>query len=169
MPIKKRIDDFFIKQVAAATLVDPTILGLSQKFNVSRRQIRNVMEDPRFKQELDRMGDEALKPAINIVRKDMIKLAKKAVKVVESNLDDDNLEAAKLVFKVLGVDQMEEKPNDTNLTVILPGSVKQETVIESEAVDYVNIQGQGAREEFQDAFGEEPEASEDGRGGESIP
>lgn len=125
------IDEVIARQIAAIAIINPNISDISRQLNISRDLVRRVMDSAKFRDILTAVGDSSLAPAIAKVRAQTSKLVDKALKVIEDKLDEGDLDAAKVVFKIIGVDQQEDKPQDTNLTVVLPGaSTTSENIIE---------------------------------------
>lgn len=127
---KEVMDGHIIPQVVAMVLAGANILEISREMNMNRGTVRKIMASYRFKELLDKANEGALKNAVAQARTGMAKLVTEALRVIEEKLKQDNsLEAVKIVMKGLGLDNEEQKVQDTNLTVILPGA-KQETIID---------------------------------------
>lgn len=133
---KIEVTDKLIADVATIILTDPeySISGLSKALNLHHRVIRRVMEDPRFKEFMDKVMEEEFLPLVTKVRGDIYKLGTEAVRVIRENLKENSLDAAKLVMKVMALDTVEQKQQDTNLTVIMPGATTEQVIEVKDAI-----------------------------------
>lgn len=122
------VDELISRQVAAIAIINPNVTDIAKQLNISKELVRRVMDSRQFREILIDIGDSSLGPAIAKVRSQTAKLVNKALKVIEDKLDEGDLDAAKVVLKVLGVDNQEEKHQDTNLTVVLPNTVQASTI-----------------------------------------
>lgn len=87
------------------------------------RKVHRIMQSEEFKGFIRDYTDESLAMAKATVRSESAKLVKKAMSVLDQHLEDGNLNAVPLVFKVLGVMEPEaEKKVDGNITIVLPGA-----------------------------------------------
>lgn len=116
------------KEVAALSLVGTTHLQIASALNISLHRVKIIMKTPEFKQYLQEISDEAMSAAKQIIRKRFSDLAPKAVAVITRKLEEDDLEAVKLVLKGIGIEQDTSQVQDTNIVVQLPG-VKHEEII----------------------------------------
>jgi hypothetical protein len=89
---------------------------------VTWSKVRRALETQQCKDIVREINEVAVETAVAIAKSGLSKLAKKAVEVVSANLEDDNLNAAVVVFKSLGIDQQDSSPKgQQNITVVLPG------------------------------------------------
>jgi CRISPR/Cas system CSM-associated protein Csm2 small subunit len=132
----KENEDLLIQQIAALAIAGTTsILGVSKALNISRHQVRRFMADPRYREILDEVAEKELVPAITSMRNKIAKLGDKAIRVLEQHLDEGNLDAAKMVFKAMGLEAQEERQMDTTIQVIMPGAHDDAKTIEVEVDD----------------------------------
>lgn len=80
-------------------------------------------------------GEEIAFAAKSWIRRDMARLSKKAMRVIEDELDRGNLESAKVLLKVLGA--LEPEPiqaQATQINLVVPGYEKKELEIKPSSV-----------------------------------
>lgn len=114
------IDEVITKQVAALAITGANPLQISQSLSLSRYQVQKIMQSDKFKEVLKDTGDAALADARQVMRAQTASLAKEMVRVLKKQLGDDSLEAVKIGLKVLGIEQLDDKGGDTNISVVLP-------------------------------------------------
>jgi len=122
--------DIIAKKMVAIMLVDPLtpITVMAEQFGISRHIIGRIKNSEFFQNMLQAQANHELGAVIETGRNGLAKLVSKAIKVVEARLDDNDLEAAKTVFRAVGIERMEEKPQDTNITVVLPGGINEKVI-----------------------------------------
>ena len=111
------------KQVAAALIGGATQAEAAKQLAIPVSTVKRIAATPEFKELLAKVGDEELAPVLAATKTKLAKLANTAIRVVEYHLKENNLEAAKMVLKAIGLEKPEEqRASDTTLTVVLPGS-----------------------------------------------
>jgi hypothetical protein len=99
------------------------------------------MASSEFRDVLSDVGDAALKPAIAKAKNGADGLVDKALKVLEDALDEGDIDAAKVVFKLIGLENQEERASDTHLTVVMPGAQTENVIsVKPKEVLYDSIQ-----------------------------
>jgi hypothetical protein len=127
------IDAVLTKKAALLVLAGKdSILGLSKELGLSRWATKKLVDSQEFKAHLTNLSEAELLPLVQEMRQSIGKLGKKALQVLENHLDDNNLEAVKLVLKTMGLMENEVKQADTTLNVILPGSTEKVIEVESD-------------------------------------
>jgi hypothetical protein len=122
-------EELLIRQVAALTLSGVnSINGVAKQLDVSRHQVRKVLAHPEYKKLLEELADKELLPVLMDMRSRIAKLGAKSIDVLSSHLDEGSLDAVKLVFKALGLEQQEKAAGDTSIQVILPGASEEKSV-----------------------------------------
>jgi hypothetical protein len=116
------VDEILMKQIIALGMAGETQFAISKKLGLSRPMVDKICDDPKFREMAMEIGNREVVPVIAKMRSQLSKLGEAAISVVKQHLQENNLEAAKLVFKTMGLMEQEEKQGDTQLTVILPGS-----------------------------------------------
>lgn len=116
-------------EVATMRIAGASIQAISKELGISRHSVNALCKTDIYKSVFDEIREHAVKTAKGVAVNRLSALVDKAVEVVEQNLDDGKLEAAKLVFEAIGVKQQEEQKSDTTINLIVPGQ-KQEQVIE---------------------------------------
>lgn len=124
-------DEIMIQKLLVAVMAEPatSLTALAKQFKVSSTYIKRILDDPKFKDGLERVTLQHIAPLVAKVKTDLHLLGVEAVRVIRKHLNEDSLEAAKIVLKIMALENPEEKAQDTTLTVILPGA-KHEQVIE---------------------------------------
>lgn len=122
---KDVIDEVLTRQVAAASLDGSSAMQISKNLKISYSLVRDIVASAKFKEVLEKAGEQELAPALARAKGQMARLVSKAVKAIERALDEgehsDALKAASMVFRAVGLDEQEKKDQDTNITVVLPG------------------------------------------------
>ena len=110
------------KSLAAAMLDGTPVTQAAKLIGIELSVARRISKSDTFKDLVSQIGNDELTPALAKAKSKLAKLTDKAIRVIEHQLDANNLEAAKIVLKAVGLDQQEEKKDqDTNITVIMPG------------------------------------------------
>lgn len=132
--------DVIAKKMVAIMLVDPLtpVTVMAEQFGVSRHVISRIKNSEFFKNMLSAQANHEIGSVIETGRNGLAKLVQKAIKVVEARLDYNDLEAAKTVFRAVGIEKMEEKPVDTNITVVMPGGLNEKVIEVKENGEPVN-------------------------------
>lgn len=125
------VNDANIKRVAALAISGMSQNKISITLGVSRRQIRNVYEDERFKSIVEDIGDDAILTAKTRLRQEISKMSDLMLAALRINLEKNSLEAVKVGLKVVGLDEPDqEQTNNNGLTVIMANHKDPEKVIE---------------------------------------
>ena len=122
------------KIVEMATLVfaaNPTVHELRAATGLSANQQRTAKQSETYKKAVEALTQELISTARSAAVGKLAQMIDPALTVVLNNLKKDNLEAAKIVFKALGVEETEKAQQDTQIQIVLPGQ-KLEKVIDSE-------------------------------------
>jgi hypothetical protein len=127
-PTQIYTDEVLVRQVVALALLNKTRVEMAKELNVHHATIGKIVNSDKFKELIAEVGDEALTQAKTYVRVQMGRLVTDAVNVIKKNLKEGNLEAAKVVFKTVGLDNEENRVGETNLTVVLPGADEKPTI-----------------------------------------
>lgn len=132
------------KEVAALYITGATnaeiAKGMKERgVTLSRYDINDITESDAFRQIIMEYSEKAMGPAIAKAKARMSRLLDKAVKVIERVLDEGDdanaLKAASMVFKSAGLEEQSVDNQDTNITVVLPGSDSSKTIeVESKEI-----------------------------------
>ena len=128
MPSDVQITDVIIKQVAALSATGASILEISEQLHISRYHAKKITLQPEFKKIIRDIGDDAVATAKQLLRTKTGELANEVYRVIRERLEDNDLEAAKVVLKIIGFDQQEQTQGDTQINVVLPGQAEVKTV-----------------------------------------
>ena len=104
----------FVREVATLAAAGAPKSHIIKSLNTTQFIVNEVLAMPDCKSFIDEINKEAIEEAKLTVRKGVASLAAEAVKVVQDNLKKGSLEAAKTVFKVLGVDGNNEDVSQNN-------------------------------------------------------
>lgn len=135
------VDRGLMKQIAASDLAGfMSKAEIARQFNLSHHAVAKILKSDEYNLIKDRLSDAVIAPALKQAKISLSALLKQAIKVVKKHLEEDNLEAAKLVFKSMGIGDKEDEKGDTAITVILPGSeapkeVQSDIVMETNNAD----------------------------------
>ena len=103
---------------------------LAEELGATRQTIANILSRPRAMEIAAELAKTSMDNAKTQVRTGLSRLVTKAVSVVEANLDEGDLAAAKLVFQGVGaLDPEQEKTSDSNITIVMPGQAPPTEVI----------------------------------------
>jgi hypothetical protein len=120
------IEEIITRKVATLMLANPTITiqDLAKRLEISKDLVKRIQASDRFRELLKVTGEDAMSRAVSKTRQEMAELAQEAVRVIKFQLQENNLEAAKIVLKTMGLEQQEKTVSDTQLTVIIPGQTE---------------------------------------------
>lgn len=116
------INETVVKRAAALAALGATRYRVAKELKISHYYVRKIWKDELFLKTIQEIGDAAVTSAKATTKKELAKLAPKAVNTIEKNLDRHNLEAARIILRSLGLEQ--EKPGEQKeggLTLILAG------------------------------------------------
>lgn len=126
-------DEILAAKIAAITVATPSvgIKALSTQLGVGITVVRRILASEGYRSLMSNMARGQIAPILDKVKSDIFNLGQEAVRVLKARLADDDLEAAKVVLKVMALDAPVDAQPDTQLTVIVPG-VRQEKEVLSE-------------------------------------
>lgn len=117
------------KALATAMIAGSTITAAANAINIPLSTAKRISKSEIYRSLVEDIGESELGPALAKAKSKLAKLVDKAIRAVESNLDKDSLDAAKIVLKSVGLDQQEQKKDqDTNITVIMPSGNEPRTI-----------------------------------------
>lgn len=122
---KIEFTDELVQKVCDLASKNMTTKDISQELKISYPIVRKLMKSPEYQGEVK-----------NAIRRKNAFLVGLAMKALEEQLRDGNLDAVKVVFKVAGALEQEQATAakaDSQLVVVMPGAqapVKQEVVID---------------------------------------
>lgn len=122
-----------LKQIAALAAAGAGPDAIKKELGVSDYIYKLLTTSDEFKTALEEIGNEATVKAIQLARTQISNLVSKAIRVLNQKLDEGELDAAKEVFKRIGMDGSNDKPvADTNIQIVLPGSVDNAIEVKSD-------------------------------------
>lgn len=126
-----------IIEIAALVITSNATPGeLKAATGLSYVQLANVKKSEEYATALADIRKELVDTAKNVAVGGLAKMVPEAIEAVKQQLKKHNLDAAKMVFKGVGVEQADQEAKDNSLTIILPGQ-KQEKVIDSNGEEVV--------------------------------
>jgi hypothetical protein len=87
---------------------------------ISKDRYYKILKSEEYRTALTELSDEATKEAVATFKASMAELIHEAHRVIREQLKENNLEAVKLVMKGIGVEQVVENQQQSNIQVILP-------------------------------------------------
>ena len=127
---KTVVDEVLTRQIATILVGGVSITDCAKKLNISPAAVRRIVETDKYKELVAEAGEEELAPALARAKAQLARLTSKAVKAIEEVLDTgagrDKLQAASIVLKAVGLSENEEKQNDGNITIVMPGATNNE-------------------------------------------
>lgn len=114
-----------MKRVAALDMAQAPQSLIAKETGLSRFAVARLMKSVEYQQVLERLSDHAILPAIALAREGLGKLIQECLRVLEAKLKDNSLEAVKIVFNGLGVnDPDEKKQGDTSIQIVMPQGIE---------------------------------------------
>lgn len=127
--------DAIIKRIATMYATGASTNLIAQTLNLHKNTVNKYIKHPSFMKQYEEDYAKIAAPAKDKARKELARLVPKAIKVIERNLEDDNLEAAKMVLKAIGLEQEEESKGDTQIVVNLPNLGQEPKEVESTIIE----------------------------------
>lgn len=110
------------RKVAMLAVTGQSQTQIMAELGLTRGMLKKVLDDPICSKAIAEAGDEIAKAATTQIKKALGQMTTLALKALEGNLRDGNMEAVKVHFKAMGVlTEAPIAPQDTTIQVILPG------------------------------------------------
>jgi len=116
-----------MQKVATLAISGYKTSQIAKELSLSLGLVRKITKDPKFLELIEETSEKELAPLLTKAKAEMARLVSKSIKVVENCLDKDDLEAAKIVLKSVGLASQEEKQGSTELNIIMPGAKEPDT------------------------------------------
>lgn len=129
------IDSANIARIAPLRLSNVGINKIAKELSLTGHYVSKILDTPEFRSKLAEIAEEASHHAVSSWKHSVASLVPEAIEVLKVALQDNNLEAVKLVMKSLGIEKQETQVQEGNITVILPSSVKEPKYVETEQSD----------------------------------
>lgn len=126
------VDSANIARIVPLRLSNVGITKISKELKLTQHYVSKIVDSDEFKLKLRETADEMSVQAINTWKVSISNLVPKAVEVLKTALDKDDLEAVKLVVRSLGIEKQETQVQQGNITVVMPDYSKQ---VEAEVSD----------------------------------
>jgi transcription initiation factor TFIIIB Brf1 subunit/transcription initiation factor TFIIB len=116
------IDTVLVKKVAAIAATLASAREIAEQAGISEYICKKVMARADFKDELKKIAEDSTAAAKHVLKSELGKMVREVLRVIKHNLELNSLEAVKIYFKALGIEQEETKTGDTQINVLLPGA-----------------------------------------------
>lgn len=131
-----------MKRAAALAITGANLNQMTKKLGISRYLVEKLCAKEEFKQLVNELSDSEIVPIITKARKELSKLVFEAIRVLKHQLSENSLEAAKIVFKSIGLEDQEMEKRDSEINIFLPGNEAPTKVVEQIVPEYtVQIPG----------------------------
>lgn len=113
-----------IKAIATRKALGTSVRELSKEFGYSNVVINRALSTEIAKAIQKEIVESAVTGAVAVVRRELADLVPLTLQAVRAQLEDNSLEAVKIVYRALGMEQQEEKQGNATqaIQVILPGA-----------------------------------------------
>lgn len=138
------VNEALTRQIATVALGGASSTEIGKQLGISPVAVRKIQSSDRYKDIVAEAAEAELGPALAKAKAQLARLSTKAVKVIEGTLDKyieegtggrDALAAATVVLKSVGLHEEQDKQQDTQITVVLPGGAEPVTYeVKSEEV-----------------------------------
>lgn len=108
------------RQLASLLVSGLSVSAAAKEIKLSAAQAHRIMETEEFRAALREISDKLLANSANTWKAAISQLVTKSIEVLKNKLDQNDLEAVKLVVRSLGVEKQAEAPMQGNISIILP-------------------------------------------------
>lgn len=108
-----------IRDVAIMAAAGSPKTNIQKKFNATPFIINEILAMPDCQAVINEINQTAIDEAKTTIKQGMSGLAKEAVRVVADNLKRNNLEAAKMVLRSLGLEQEKDTGQNNSFQLVL--------------------------------------------------
>ena len=124
-----------LTQIVTMRFTGATTTEIAKVMGISRQSVDNILKKDKALALTKEMQDALVADAKLSAKADIARLTDKAIKALERALEEGDISAVKLHFTALGLlEKQEEKQNDTNLTIVLPGQAPEPKEVENDTV-----------------------------------
>lgn len=125
---RELLDDIRHKQIASLLIGGAKMKDVSKEIGLSLTQLGRVTDTEEFRAVLREVSDKLLANAANTWKASVSELVGQSVKVLKAKLDQNDLEAVKLIVRTLGVEKQVEAPQSGTLQIVLPDYNQPKTI-----------------------------------------
>lgn len=118
--IQVEVDSANITRIVPLRLSNVGITKIAKELKLTQHYVSRILDSDEFKLKLRETADEMSVQAISTWKVNISHLVPKAVEVLKTALDKDDLEAVKLVVRSLGIEKQEANVQQGNITVVMP-------------------------------------------------
>lgn len=120
-----------IKRAAALAAAGGTKYKVMKELGISQYYTNKIWRDERFKLLLEEIGNDAVAASKSQLKSELAKLSGLAIKALTANLKKDNLQAAIVVLRSMGVETTKEgEDKGKGFTLVLAGQKQEPQTIE---------------------------------------
>lgn len=118
------IDELMTRRIASLLISNTSMGDIAKQLDLPYNTARKIANGDAVRGMLKEVGEAALTEAKNQIRKGVADLVPLALEALKKNLEEDSIEAVKVVFKTAGAleKEMEKDAGITAIQVVLPGS-----------------------------------------------
>jgi len=109
-----------IKKLAAISDLGMTQKDMAKELGITPFQVSRLLKTDDYKEIVTKLGDTYLEDAKSKWSQSCAKLLERCVTVIKNRLEEDDLDAVKIVLKSLSIGNEETKVGDTSINLILP-------------------------------------------------
>lgn len=120
---KELTEELLYSKISVMAIAGNNVTDIAKSLNLSTYKIGRIMSTDGYKTHLKDLTEEVVSGAANTFKSQVAALAQDAIRVLKKNLDSGELEAVKLITRILGVEKQSEAVQNSNLTVVFPDSV----------------------------------------------
>lgn len=125
---KEIIDEARVKQVAALVIAGISHNQISKDMGISRYFVNKIVNSTMFQQYVSKESEDALASAKSTIKAALTQRVPALIAAIDKHLEEGNLEAVKIAFRALGMEQGESNTAASNITVVLPGAEPKEVI-----------------------------------------
>lgn len=108
------------RQIASLLIGGATMKSTAKELGLSTSGLSKITDTEEFRAVLREVSDKLLVNAANTWKASVSELVGQSIKVLKAKLDENDLEAVKLVVRSLGVEKQAEVPQSGSIQIVLP-------------------------------------------------
>lgn len=131
-------DESLYRLIASQLVSGVSKAEIAKSLNTTTQRINNLLKDEQFKSVMRELTEDVVGAAVSTLKSAMADRTEQALRVIDHHLMQNNLEAVKLLFKSLGLENVAPQvAQQGSLTVVLPSFDGAKT-LEAEVKDVKN-------------------------------
>lgn len=120
------------KQIVTLRLANVSIKDIATQMKMTQYAVRKAIDTEEFRLQLREISDKLVDTAANTWKAGISDLIGEAHRVLRQKLQDNDLEAVKVIVRSLGVEKQESVVQQGNIQVIMPDYAIAKPVINQE-------------------------------------